>query len=115
MSSVLQQLPCADTNRFIYSYPNNISKQLVNVYQKQKNVDSPGVYMIPCNQCNEIYLGQSGRDLPTRIREHKNAVRYAQTNSAVFNHVNNMNHTINWTEANLLYKSHCSFRRKIVE
>ncbi len=30
------------------------------------------VYNIPCSQCNKCYIGQTGRYLKTRLREHKN-------------------------------------------
>ena len=29
------------------------------------------VYEIPCKNCKKIYVGESGRDLKIRIKEHK--------------------------------------------
>lgn len=46
------------------------------VYSKTKDkipmLDQSGVvYEIPCHQCNAVYIGQTGRNLRTRISEHK--------------------------------------------
>ena len=46
------------------------------------------VYSIPCSICNEVYIGQTGRHLETRLKEHKAAVKLARTEiSAVAEHV----------------------------
>lgn len=60
-------------------------------------------------------MGQTGRNLSDRLIEHKHAIRNAHDNSAVFSHVSNLGYTINWNNASIVYKSKCSFRRKIVE
>ena len=112
--SVLKTLP-KDYVRVICSYPNKLFSNVVNVHQKEKCDVSPGVYKIPCNDCDLIYIGQTGRDLKSRVSEHKNSVRYAQNSSAVFNHVSTLGHSIRWNNAEILYKSNCSYKRKIVE
>ncbi|KAK7026007.1 hypothetical protein SK128_009023 [Halocaridina rubra] len=60
-------------------------------------------------------MGQTGRSLSQRVLEHKRAVRYNQENSALFTHVNEHNHRIDWSGATMLFKSTCQFKRKIVE
>ena len=87
----------------------------MNVQQKLKEIGSLGVYCLPCRDCDLVYLGQTGRDLNTRLIEHKRSIRYAQESSAVFHHVKNFNHTFEWDKASLVFKSNCSYRRKIVE
>ena len=37
-----------------------------------------GIYKLKCNTCNKIYVGQSGRDIDTRYKEH---IRYIRTNN----------------------------------
>ena len=77
-----------------FNYPNSIGRHLVNVYQRLPQNDKPGVYEIPYKDCNKVYVGQTGRNLGTRIVKHKRSVRYGQENSALFQHVQNDGHAI---------------------
>ena len=43
----------------------------------QKHMDKGVVYQIPCAQCDEVYIGETGRPLKTRISEHKRALAVA--------------------------------------
>lgn len=55
-----------------------------------------GVYKVPCEDCQLVYIGEAGRDLDTRIKEHKYAVRTGNNNNAIFKHIENTNHRISW-------------------
>ena len=37
------------------------------------------VYRIPCTNCPRTYIGQTGRTLTQRLKEHQRAVRNADT------------------------------------
>jgi len=55
---------------------------------------TPGVYSIPC-ECGRVYIGQSGRSIQIRIKEHNRHIRLAQTDkSAVAEHSINHVHII---------------------
>ena len=57
------------------------------------------VYQLECADCGARYVGETGRDLATRIQEHKRAVRLLQPEkSAVAEHVLSTHHEIKWTE-----------------
>jgi hypothetical protein len=73
------------------------------------------VYVIPCKGCPSRYVGQTGRNLDVRIREHKNCVRTANENSAVFRHIQNKDHEIDWTSAKFVYNQNSKKKRLIVE
>ena len=73
------------------------------------------VYQIPCNSCNKCYIGQTGKSLEKRLEQHKNCIRYAQDNSAIFVHVRDNNHTINWTESKKLVLSNDMLERNVIE
>ena len=45
--------------------------------EKQTNINAIGIYKTACNTCNNIYVGQSGRTINIR---HKDHVRYIRTN-----------------------------------
>jgi len=51
-----------------------------------------GIYKLKCSTCNNAYIGQSGRSITVRYKEH---VRYVRTNnpkSAYASHILNNKH-----------------------
>ena len=38
------------------------------------------VYKVPCRGCDNVYIGETGRTLKERVREHKYAVKTANMN-----------------------------------
>ena len=96
---------------------------------KQKNVGV--VYKIPCNQCEKVYIGETGRQLETRITEHKKeavkisdrnftrSTRTASTNehhkSAITDHVCQNNHIMNWEASEIVEHERDKFKRWIKE
>ncbi|XP_022105752.1 uncharacterized protein LOC110987368 [Acanthaster planci] len=62
----------------------------------------PGVYKIPCQCCKE-YIGETGRDLPTRLKEHQAHCRKGEyEKSGTVEHSHSEDHRINWDQANLI-------------
>jgi predicted GIY-YIG superfamily endonuclease len=52
---------------------------------------TPGIYSIPC-ECGKVYIGQSGRSIQIRIKEHVRHIRLAQTEkSTVAEHTRSIN------------------------
>ena len=51
------------------------------------------IYLINCNRCNALYIGQTGRKLKERLNNHRSDIRtYKKT--AIAYHFNNPKHTI---------------------
>ena len=103
--------------RVVNSASNTIRKRLTRTRPCLPITDDagPGVYMIKCGECEQCYVGETGRCLTTRLREHRDAVRLGRGRNAVYNHVFETNHAINWSESKLLYNSHNLNSRLIVE
>ena len=104
-------LKCFNVN---VAFKNNTT--IKNTLIKNSPRESKGcVYKIPCNKCNKFYIGQTSKSLQQRLEQHKKSVRYAQENNAVFCHVRDHNHSINWSETKKLARSNSFVERNIIE
>ena len=61
--------------RIAFKATDTIYQQLT---EKTHNNSPSGIYEIKCNTCNMKYVGQSGRHITTRYKEH---IRYIRTNN----------------------------------
>jgi len=85
------------TNLFInstlgiaFKSKNTIFKQIT--MKKHELINPSGIYGIKCNTCNKTYIGQTGRGINIRHKEH---IRYIKTNnpqSAYAMHILNNRH-----------------------
>jgi hypothetical protein len=63
---------------------------------------TPGVYSIPC-ECGQVYIGQTGRSIDTRIKEHHWHIRLAHPDkSAVAEHGISRGHRIQLQDTMIL-------------
>ena len=74
-----------------------------------------GTYTIPCKQCHLQYFGQTGHTLKKRISEHKSYIRVGNTSSAIFCHLRDENHHMDWDAAKVIFPSSSEHTRKLVE
>ena len=110
----------------------NIRSIIVHPKDKIEKENKTGVvYQIPCTNCEKTYIGETGRDLKTRMSEHMKDVnqhekrqytraarRESETEinkSAITDHVNKYNHTINWQETKILAREQDRTKRWIRE
>jgi len=55
------------------------------------------VYCIPCQDCDKVYIGETGRTLNARQKEHKRHLTNGHTeDSAVAVHAHQQLHDIDW-------------------
>ena len=74
------------------------------------------IYEIPCQDCNTKYIGETGRALSTRIKEHQACVHLAKyEKSALAEHANSLGHDISWQDVDILSTQSNWLRRKITE
>ena len=82
-----------------------IRQTLVNVKNKIPDERKTGViYEIPCQDCDCVYIGETGRTLKKRLAEHKQAVRRFDEKNGVAMHVHSHNHHIHWEGARIVDK-----------
>ena len=82
-----------------------------------KEETSECVYSIPCESCDKINVGETGRNLGVRMKEHRKEVEHQEerrftgsvkhasvaafNKSAITNHARKENHVIDWEESRL--------------
>ena len=98
--------------------PINTLRQLI-VHPKDpvpKENKAGVVYQIPCSTCPQTYIGQTGRTLGQRLKEHQRAVKDRNvTTSALAEHVCKTGHTIDWTQTQILENNHNTSKRCLLE
>ena len=96
----------------VFTYNNTIKNSLI---KNSPYHEGGSVYFIPCKGCDLIYIGQTGKSLEERIKQHKYSVRSAQESSGVFKHVERFNHSIDWGKSKSIYWSNCMTERLLAE
>ena len=97
-----------------FTYPNTISKSLIR--NKPKSDNNIGVYTIPCKDCpNTAYVGETGRSLEKRKYEHRRDIRVGNEKSAIFCHVRDTQHSIDFDQAKIVFSSDDYIKRRMVE
>ena len=78
--------------------------------------NGPGVYLIDCNKCSMSYVGETGRNLETRKKEHARDIRNWNVNSAIANHCwSEGEHRMNLNNSKIIYKSNNVKVRRLIE
>ena len=109
------QRPLNNVNTsLIFTYKNKLANNFCSNKPK-KALTNYGVYEIPCKDCDQIYVGESGRDLDKRIKEHRNDIKNANENNAMFVHLKKFDHPIDFENAKIVYPSSSVRRRHIIE
>ena len=71
--------------------------------------------MINYSDCQASYTGETGRNLTTRLTEHKRTTRKGDVNNHIAEHHRLTNHTIDWDSAQCLTCSANYFQRLTLE
>ena len=82
-----------------------IYQQLSN---KCNNPNPTGIYQLKCNTCNQAYVGQSGRPITTRHKEHLSYIRNNNPTLAYAMHILNKRHEYGPAKETLKLLKPCS-------
>jgi len=92
--------------KIAYRATNTIFKQLTKKPDRPNNPN--GIYSIRCITCNKKYVGQSGRDIQIRYKEHINQIRNCNPQSAYANHIIQNKHEFGPAETTLKLLRQCN-------
>ena len=113
--------------------PHSTLRQLLVRPKDQVKKEDQGqvVYRIPCKMCNKAYVGETGRQLKTRIEEHKKEVDSLENTaftrstrktsektvhkSAITDHITTTNHVIDWENTKILDRAENKRIRQVRE
>ena len=77
-----------------------LRRLLTNVKDKDKPENRPGAaYKIKCSDCRATYIGETGRNLTTRLNENKRATKKRDLNNNIAIHHLKTSHIIDWDSA----------------
>ena len=90
---------------------------LANIKDRDEPSNGQGaVYKINGSDCHASYIGETGRNLATRLTKHKLATRKGDVNTHIAEHHRLTNHTIDWDFAQCLtYSTKVSMMREVWE
>ena len=81
---------------------------------KEQRTDA--IYSIPCNDCDNEYIGQTKRQFGTRLKEHQKAVFFCKKeNSALSEHKCLTNQTIGWDKSKIVTTNRRYYQRLCLE
>ena len=70
--------------------------------------------MIPCQDCDNVQIGETSKTIKSRITEHKNAIKREDTRSIPATHAMNNDHRFDWTKTTILDRAEtgqaCEFK-----
>jgi hypothetical protein len=84
------------TNLKIALRPSNTIYQQLS--QKSDLVNPSGIYQLKCNTCKRLYIGQPGRPITTRYKEHIRYIKNNNPTSAYATHILNNRHEFGPTD-----------------
>jgi len=95
-----------DKSKYITGFRvlNNLGR-FIKIHKDSNNLfnNNNVVYKISCRDCNASYVGQTKRQLKTRIKEHCNNYKLLSSNpSVVTEHMLNHSHSFDWTNVKIL-------------
>ncbi|CAK9820318.1 hypothetical protein ANTPLA_LOCUS10552 [Anthophora plagiata] len=98
----------------IFTPHTKISQILTTPKDPYPRLASSGVYKIPCT-CGKVYIGETGRSVTTRLKEHERCTRLDYIQSAVAEHQLTTGHKICFEKTKVIAKCKSYFPRKYRE
>lgn len=79
-------------------------------------LETEGIYKLDCNDCSKCYIGQTGRNIAKRAKEHERAYRLKRPEaSAVAEHALETGHKFDFDQIRVVSREDRFFPRLIME
>ena len=116
-SESIRRILSKENIRVAFRSRTTVRSILTNVRPRISQHDKKGVvYCIPCQDCDKVYVGETGRTLNIRQKEHKRHLFNGNTeDSAVAAHAHQEVHDIDWENTFVLDYDDDFFKRKVKE
>ena len=113
MAPKLQRIFAEAGFRTCFKSANTLRQELVRPKDPTPRDTRTGVvYRIKCESCDQFYVGETGRALNTRVKEHKDAIRLGNYDkSALAAHWYATGHSIDWDPVILDQERHFNSRK----
>ena len=99
----------------VFKRTRTVRDMLTKVKGTHKNSDKGVIYRIPCVDCDNIYIGETGRPFHVRLKEHQRAVTQGDRRNANAVHHMDKDHRIDWNNAKIVKREEKWKERKILE
>ena len=84
---------------------------------ERKKEDDPyrgsGVYRLRCDDCDSLYIGQTGREFKTRYKEHMRALTHPDRESKFADHLIEFDHSYTGMEENMTILKSCKKGKRL--
>ena len=95
---------------------NTIKNQVCFLKDKRNNLDKAGVvYGLGCNECDVVYVGETGRQVKDRMQEHRKDVERKKQASKISNHVEATGHSFDFENVSVLDSCSSAKTRRLLE
>jgi len=92
-----------------------LANSLTHKDPNQPSSNNNVVYKIHCKDCDATYVGQTKRQLKTRLKEHINNMKSSSTLSVISEYKLNHNHEFDWSNTKILDSESYYHKRLISE
>ena len=101
--------------RAVFKTQTTIRQKVVRVKGRPSKEETKGViYEVPC-ECGAVYIGETGRNLHTRLQGNKHAVVNGDIKNGITKHTVENDHQILWEEAQVIKNEPHLTKRKVKE
>ena len=88
--------------KVICSSRGKLRETLVKVKEPMPELKRKGfVYEVLCNDCDHVYIGETGRTLEKRLKEHRSAVKKNDRKNGIAVHAWDTGHQVKWESASV--------------